>query len=169
MENSWEEVWAEHEIQPPISIFFNLLPEEWAMNSGVCWQKDKEGKYFQDSGIPEAVPSGFLKFSTQQPFPFTGNNKASTLFLQGELSLSAQVKVFVSSLHLSSLVVLTSSATLLMELMKVLRSELWTSQRTKYSSSAIPSRAFRLSLVSRWWILASNVFWDMERKKNPKH
>lgn len=64
--------------------------------------------------------------------------------------------------------VLTSSATLLMELMKVLRSELWTSKRTKYSSSAVPSRSFRLSLVSRWWILASNVFWDMERKKkNP--
>lgn len=60
------------------------------------------------------------------------------------------IEYFVSFLHLSSLVVLTSSATLLMELMKVLRSELWTSQRTKYSNSAVPSRDFRLSLVSRW-------------------
>lgn len=164
MENSLGEMWEKHEIQPPISNFFNLILEEWAVNNGVCWEKDKERNHFQDLGIPEEMPSGLLKTSTQQSFPFTGNNKVSTLFLQRELSLSTQVKTSVSSLHLSSLVVLTSSATLLMELMKVLRSELWTSQRTKYSSSAVPSRGFRLSLVSRWWILASNVFWDMERK-----
>lgn len=132
------------------------------MDSGVCWEMDREGSSYQDSGV-----CLFCFAQSQQPFPFSGNKKVSTLSLQ--LSLSTKVKRFVSSLHLSSLVVLTSSATLLMELMKVLRSELWTSQRTKYSSSAVPSRGFRLSLVSRWWILASNVFWNMEKEnKNIK-
>lgn len=46
MENSLGEVWAKHEIQPPISIFFNLLPEEWGVNNRVCWEKVKEGNYF---------------------------------------------------------------------------------------------------------------------------
>ena len=61
-------------------------------------------------------------------------------------------------LHLTSLVVLTSSAFLLMELMRVLTSERCTSQRTKYSRPSRLSLSFRHGRVSKWWILASNVW-----------
>lgn len=63
-------------------------------------------------------------------------------------------------LHLTSLVVLTSSAFLLMELMRVLTSERCTSQRTKYSRPSRLSLSFRHGRVSKWWILDSNV-WKM--------
>lgn len=59
--------------------------------------------------------------------------------------------------HLTSLVVLTSSAFLLMELTKVLTSDRWISQRTKYSRAWRLSLSFRHGRVSKWWILASNV------------
>lgn len=61
-------------------------------------------------------------------------------------------------LHLTSLVVLTSSAFLLMELIRVLTSERCTSQRTKYSRPSRLSLSFRHGRVSKWWILASNVW-----------
>ena len=106
------------------------------------------GKWLSGFTCPRGSLFCFAPIQHRPALPRFCHKKVSTLFLQ--LSLSTKVKQFVSSLHLSSLVVLTSSVTLLMELMKVLRSELWTSQRTKYSSSAVSSRAFRLSLVSRW-------------------
>lgn len=60
-------------------------------------------------------------------------------------------------LHLTSLVVLTSSAFLLIELTRVLTSDRCTSQRTKYSRPSRLSFSFRLGRVSKWWIFASNV------------
>lgn len=61
-------------------------------------------------------------------------------------------------LHLTSLVVLTSSAFLFMELIRVLTSERCTSQRTKYSRPSRLSLSFRHGRVSKWWILDSNVW-----------
>lgn len=61
-------------------------------------------------------------------------------------------------LHLTSLVVLTSSAFLLIELTRVLTSERCSSQRTKYSRPWRFSLNFLDGRVSKWWILASNVW-----------
>lgn len=69
--------------------------------------------------------------------------------------------VFVKAgmrLHLTSLVVFTSSAFLLREPMSVLTSDRCTSQRTKYSSPSRLSFSFGHGRVSRWWIFASNVW-----------
>lgn len=62
------------------------------------------------------------------------------------------------ALHLTSFVVLTSSAFLLIELMRVLTSERCTSQRTKYSRLCRLSLGLRHGRVSKWWIFASNVW-----------
>ena len=71
------------------------------------------------------------------------------------------VVVEVPAVPFTSLVVLTSSAILLIELMSVPTSERCSSQRTKYSSASCWLRvAFPLCRVSRWWILASNVWTD---------
>lgn len=60
-------------------------------------------------------------------------------------------------LHLTSLVVFTSSAFLFREPMRVLTSDRCTSQRTKYSKPSRLSLSFRHGRVSRWWIFASKV------------
>ena len=61
-------------------------------------------------------------------------------------------------LHLTSLVVLTSSVFLLMDPIRVLTSDRCTSQRTKYSRPSRLSLSFRHGRVSKWWIFASNVW-----------
>lgn len=60
-------------------------------------------------------------------------------------------------LHLTSLVVFTSSAFLFREPMRVLTSDRCSSQRTKYSRPSMLSLSFRHGRVSRWWIFASKV------------
>lgn len=63
---------------------------------------------------------------------------------------------------LSSLALRTSSDTRRTELRRAARSPLGTSKRTKYSRWGLPASGLWAGRVSKWWILASNVF---RRKK----
>lgn len=66
---------------------------------------------------------------------------------------------------LSSLALRTSSDTRRTELRRAARSPLGTSKRTKYSRWGLPARGLWAGRVSKWWILASNVFGSKSRKK----
>lgn len=66
---------------------------------------------------------------------------------------------------LSSLALRTSSDTRRTELRRAARSPLGTSKRTKYSRWGLPASDLWAGRVSKWWILASNVFGSKSKKK----
>lgn len=66
---------------------------------------------------------------------------------------------------LSSLALRTSSDTRRTELRRAARSPLGTSKRTKYSRWGLPASGLWAGRVSKWWILASNVFGSKSRKR----
>lgn len=70
-----------------------------------------------------------------------------------------------ASSPLSSLALRTSSDTRRTELRRAARSPLGTSKRTKYSRWGLPASGFWAGRVSKWWILASNVFGSKSRKR----
>lgn len=66
---------------------------------------------------------------------------------------------------LSSLALRTSSDTRRTELRRAARSALGTSKRTKYSRWGLPATGLWAGRVSKWWILASNVFGSKNRMR----